>query len=40
MNDARDITQQRQQDIQPELLADSYLEKNPQWREQYGDQNS
>jgi len=37
MYDTGNITQNGQQDVQPKMLSESYLKKNPQGREQYGD---
>lgn len=40
MNDAREITEQGQQDVQPEGASEADLQENPQRREENGDQNA
>ncbi len=37
MNDAGDEAEDRQQDIDPEVLADPDLQEHPEGREQYGE---
>jgi hypothetical protein len=34
MDDAGNVPQYRQQDVQPEMKADAHLEKNAQWRKE------
>jgi hypothetical protein len=36
MDDTGDVSQKGQQDIDPEMLPDSYLKKYAQWGQKYG----
>jgi hypothetical protein len=37
VNDARNVTKDRQQDVQPEMATDPDLQQNTEWRQKDGD---